>query len=463
MENVMEKEWGKDSLMRSAKAALTVAICWLMVLFLSTSVMLIYYGYNLLLFFWLFLLIGLPHVLATFISVFIIERKPLMPEFIFLLLPVTVTLFIILIVMLLPGPATFFLQLMAIILFRALPIVGLYDAGSFIIATTFTFFWLPAIITAVVLYSRSLSKRGLFLKVRSPKSQRVETGQITQPAKIKTREKIWAAVLGYFTLVTIYSYLLIIFLWVTFFATGKVLPFNKYVFGSFSFLALIVGPYIGIKLLKSKTAFRELVVLKPKAIILSFIITFVFSLITYVQFGGFFSLPFLNLPLPAIMLMGMIGTFFYNYPFSSLVVALFDKKNRAAYKKSLLTIAILILIFNPIFLMIGNNSARAYEFYSLNEPCGLKITGFTEISPVREAGLKISDVITFISYSGSGKTITNSKDFQEFKDPKFINEELTIRTKGGSTYFVTPVDKNNSAFFGFVAVLEYCETDNPGN
>lgn len=164
--------------------------------------------------------------------------------------------------------------------------------------------------------------------------------------------------------------------------------------------------------------------------------------------GKIFSI-FLNL---------IIGLVLY-YPLSCSTLFIFDRfviKQKTKSKTADFVIAILIiLIFNPFTLGFLYQSTVYINNNIINTPCGLEIIEFSEISPSRDAGMKVGEVIIRVD----GENIINTNLFIHMLTLKKPGDVLSVNTNLGN-YNVKTLqnpDRSNDAYLGIKLKEKICQ------
>jgi hypothetical protein len=162
------------------------------------------------------------------------------------------------------------------------------------------------------------------------------------------------------------------------------------------------------------------------------------------------SIPFKVLSIAASLLLGMV----IYYPFICGINFLCCRKKakHEKAKRSDFIIAILsILILNPITLGFAYSGMARIN----STPCGMEIAEFTGISPAKDAGMKISEIIV----AADGEQITNSNSFMHALSAKKPGDDISIATNAGnySIQLGTNPDNPQGAFLGVRVKERYCE------
>ena len=117
----------------------------------------------------------------------------------------------------------------------------------------------------------------------------------------------------------------------------------------------------------------------------------------------------------------------YIFPFSALSLYLYNRWKHIDLRRHLISIIILIIILNPLFIYISIHINILYGDLITMEPCGVQITGFNQPSPAEEAGLEVNDTIHMID----NEEIETIGDIQSFMDSYEPSHELTIQSSSG--------------------------------
>jgi hypothetical protein len=162
------------------------------------------------------------------------------------------------------------------------------------------------------------------------------------------------------------------------------------------------------------------------------------------------------------LLIGLFVGIIASFMFVSAIVFLYAKlknKELTKNKKELIASILIILLFNGFalnfLLFFLKVSANILVFSKSYYECGLIITGFPEISPVRDAGVKLNETLVSID----DKSINNLDDLKQTLQIYKPSNDVTIKTDRQS-YNVTlvPSPQNNSlAFLGIIPDIKYCK------
>jgi len=108
------------------------------------------------------------------------------------------------------------------------------------------------------------------------------------------------------------------------------------------------------------------------------------------------------------------------YPFSALCYYLYNQKVKKHRQKVQVWTIIIIVLLNPIFVFFADIYGMVYRYSIFTEPCGLKIESFTTVSPARETGMQVGEVIIKID----GVEVKSSKEgldyLNSFSSPKIV-------------------------------------------
>lgn len=120
------------------------------------------------------------------------------------------------------------------------------------------------------------------------------------------------------------------------------------------------------------------------------------------------------------------------YPFSALCYYLYNEKVKKHRQKVQVWIIILIILLNPIFIFFSGIYGMVYRYSVFTEFCGLKIDSFTTISPARDAGMQLGEVIVKIDDVDVKSSKVALEYLNSFSSPKIVrvstrNSEYNIQ------------------------------------
>lgn len=273
--------------------------------------------------------------------------------------------------------------------------------------------------------------------------------------------KILASILGIIIFGSVISLLFVIILTI-FFLIAKPESISDWLLIIYSLIGLlniVFGIYLGLKSYKSKniwyTIFRPS---KNKALIsLLLSIILVISLLVFSGNKPFVSSRTLQ-PVSLIVAipLSIISYFIAFYPFSALCIFVYKYKKDKLFKKSKAVVIILLILLNPIFIVFGGAIGAVYREAIINEPCGLKIVAFDEISPAKDSGMQVGEVIIKVN----DVEIDSFKELDEFMDAYDPSMDLIIHTKLDS-YSIEPYFQDGEYKLGLHLTTEMCKRSFP--
>lgn len=237
---------------------------------------------------------------------------------------------------------------------------------------------------------------------------------------------------GFIGSLIFYEILIVIFsiLYISLFIRAE---FSPNVFGIifivFTWLTIIVGFIFGFKTRIKKDKYYMIFTPNKNKIIMSFLISFFLLLILYLisikEFPFIVKRDFIPIdPVIGFPLVVLFNTILI-YPFSSLCYHLYKSKKK---QLKLFWLILLLVLLNPIFIVLSYSISALIEFNTLNEPCGVYIDDFTEISPTREAELQLGEVIVKID----DIEINSIEDLGNYLGTINYEKEIIIKTEDNS-------------------------------
>lgn len=209
--------------------------------------------------------------------------------------------------------------------------------------------------------------------------------------------------------------------------------------------------------------FKDIFKIETKKIIIDLIIVLAFMIILFIfpSLGyqkQFFSMTILNMII-SILISIFAGLIIY-YPLSCGIATIIkilkiNKKKKSHNEKNDLLISIItIIIFNPITYSLILFSIIYANHNIINAPCGLEITGFSQDSPAKNAGINIGEII----YAADGQEIKEFNDLFIVLSTKSVGEEIRINTNLKEYSFKTGENQNTKkASLGINVNNKYCK------
>jgi len=149
-----------------------------------------------------------------------------------------------------------------------------------------------------------------------------------------------------------------------------------------------------------------------------------------------------------------IGTVIY-YPLGCGALFLYRHFSKAGKKhksKDLAIAIILIAIFNPATYTAISMTAAYVNYNVINHPCGVQVTGFQEVSPARDAGMGLGEVITGVD----GKTVDTVNSLASALAGKGEGDLVDVTTDRGEYAVETRLDNGTRPIVGIIVNQLYC-------
>ena len=161
------------------------------------------------------------------------------------------------------------------------------------------------------------------------------------------------------------------------------------------------------------------------------------------------------------LIIGYLLSAIFSYPFSCLLVYLYDEKKKKGFMKILtaknvLLFALFAIIFNPFTLTIILGVLAIIIFLVLPQgtPCAIEIVYVLEGSPTDNAGLTEGEILISINNTTLGDDLEKFFEYMMNSSP---GEIVFLETDKG-TYEVTLGEhpEADHGFLGFVVDVAYC-------
>ena len=262
---------------------------------------------------------------------------------------------------------------------------------------------------------------------------------------------------GFLGSIIFYEILIVIFsmLYVSLFIRTEFYPdVFGIIFIVLGWLTIIVGFILGFKTRAKKNRYYKIFTPNKIKIIMSFLISFFLLIILYLISNKEYPFILTTNFIPVDIAIGFpLAVLFYAvliYPFGSLCYYLYKFKKK---ELKLFWLVLLLILLNPIFVILSVSISPLIEFSTLNEPCGVLVDSFTEISPAREAGLQIGEIIIQIDEA----KINSIKDLSNYFDKINYPKEIEIITEEKVYQFKLVKDTNKDKYvMGVNLKQEFC-------
>ena len=200
------------------------------------------------------------------------------------------------------------------------------------------------------------------------------------------------------------------------------------------FIAAIIGIYVGIKSYQTKNIFYKIFKPNKNNILISLLLSIVFIAITIlIGFRAIINNTIIeSLSVNDIILVVIYGIISF-YLFSALLYYAYKNKKSKSFKNAKLLIIILLIIFNPVFVVISDSLNVIYGFALSHEPCGVSFQAFLPDAPAMSAGMVPGETIISID----GIEMRNIKDMSDYMDVNQYEKTITVKTYEGNEYQLT--------------------------
>ena len=144
-------------------------------------------------------------------------------------------------------------------------------------------------------------------------------------------------------------------------------------------------------------------------------------------FGYYKTISGYDVPMKAaILTLNFLVFLVLYYPMSCglvYVYGLVAKKKKQSERLDLAAAVFFILIFNPIFASLAAIALNQLND-SVNTPCGVEITGFSELSAAKDAGMSVGEVIV----SADGYPVDTIDALKRVLTGKNAGDYVTVKT-----------------------------------
>ena len=236
---------------------------------------------------------------------------------------------------------------------------------------------------------------------------------------------ILAGYIGYVILANLYSIVFLLF------AIPLGIDFVRHFYWLFvviNVVVLIVGLIVGFRSRINKTIWYKVFIPTKQNMILSLILSSLFSLsallvlgpntfyLFNLQYSIFLSLPFLALQYAIIY-----------FPFSALIYYAYKKRKTKSFKKIRSFVILLLVLLNPIIVTPSTSFGQMLMISASNEPCGVIVTEVFTNSPAQHGGLHVNEVIIEMDQN----LILTIQDLQNFMATITSPTKIQVKTDQG--------------------------------
>jgi hypothetical protein len=207
-------------------------------------------------------------------------------------------------------------------------------------------------------------------------------------------------------------------------------------------------------------AFKDIVRLSKERILTSLAFSAILMVLIF-MFNPFYRAALLNLS-PGLQAFSLllslaIGTVIY-YPLACGLLFIYHHfsggRRKKPKKRDLYFAIILIAVFNPITYSAISMGITYVNYNVINHPCGVQITGFQEISPARDAGMKLNEVITEVD----GKPMDTVNSLSAILSGKKQGDLVYVKTDTADYVVEIALENGTRPIFGIIVRQLYCSS-----
>jgi hypothetical protein len=161
----------------------------------------------------------------------------------------------------------------------------------------------------------------------------------------------------------------------------------------------------------------------------------------------------------SLLLSLLIGTVIY-YPLACGLLFIYrhfsggSRKKKKHGNRDLAFAIVLIAVFNPITYSAISTGITYVNYNVINHPCGLRIEGFQEVSPARDAGMKLGEAIT----EADGRTADTSNSLSAILSGKKEGDTVYVKTDTGDYVVGIVMENGTKPIIGIIARQIYCSS-----
>ena len=152
----------------------------------------------------------------------------------------------------------------------------------------------------------------------------------------------------------------------------------------------------------------------------------------------------------------LIGTIIY-YPLACGLLFIYrhlSEKRKRSISRDLAFAIVLIAVFNPVTYSAISMGIAYVNHNVINHPCGVQITGFQEVSPARDAGMKLNEVITEVD----GKTVDTINALSGALSGKKNGDLVYMKTVTADYVVEVALANDTRPVIGIIVSQLYCSS-----
>lgn len=212
------------------------------------------------------------------------------------------------------------------------------------------------------------------------------------------------------------------------------------VFTFFNLFVLIYGFKFGLRSFKLKNLWYDIFKITRSKIILSIVLSLIFSSAFYFIDNRF------------LFLSGTIFGVLVYYPFSALVEHIYVKHKKNTALDSKVIIILLIIFLNPLTLVLAQSVSIMYDDAIWKKTCGVQVVSFVEGSVLKGAGMNLNETIIKIN----DFNIRTNNDLLLYMASYDPSSNLIVRTEN-NFYEVTPKYLDGKYLLGINIYNKFCK------
>lgn len=158
----------------------------------------------------------------------------------------------------------------------------------------------------------------------------------------------------------------------------------------------------------------------------------------------------------SLLLSLLIGMIIY-YPFACGLLFIYRRlsvKKKKHGNRDLAFALILIAVFNPVTYSAISMGITYVNYNVINHPCGVQIEGFQEISPARDAGMKLGGTITEVD----GKPVDTVNSLSGILSEKKKRDLVYVKADTGDYVVEVVLANGTRPVLGIMVRQLYCSS-----